>query len=129
MNVNDLTGAIIGAAMKVHTALGPGLLESAYEACLACELEKQGFRVERQVPVPIVYGEVRIDCGFRADLLVEGTVVVECKAKDKLHPIDEAQLLSHLRLLKLRVGLLINFHVIHLKDGIKRLANGYEPPT
>lgn len=93
---------------------------------LAYELEKQGFRVERQVPVPVIYGEIKLECGYRADLLVEGSVIVECKAKDKLHPIDEAQALSHLRLLKLRIGLLINFHVIHLKDGIKRVANGYE---
>ena len=101
MTTNELTYAIIGAAMKVHRVLGPGLLESAYEACLAYELEKLGFRVERQRPVPVIYEEVKIDCGFRADLLVEGQVIVELKAKEKLHPIDAAQALSHLRLLKL----------------------------
>src|SRR5207247_5461118 len=97
MKLNELTYAIIGAAMKVHGALGPGLLESAYEACLAYELQKLGFRVERQKPVPVVYEDVKLDCGFRADLLVEGLVVVELKAKEALHPIDGAQVLSHLR--------------------------------
>jgi GxxExxY protein len=126
MTTNELTYAIIGAAMKVHRVLGPGLLESAYEACLAYELEKLGFRVERQRTAPVIYEEVKIDCGFRADLLVEGQVIVELKAKEKLHPIDAAQALSHLRLLKLPVGLQINFHAIDLKEGIKRIVNGYE---
>ena len=96
MTTNELTYAIIGAAMKVHRVLGPGLLESAYETCLAIELEKLGLRVERQKPVPVIYEEVKLDCGFRADLFVEGRVVVECKAKETLHPIDGAQVLSHL---------------------------------
>jgi GxxExxY protein len=126
MTTNELTYAIIGAAMKVHRALGPGLLESAYETCLAIELEKLGLRVERQKPVPVIYEEVKLDCGFRADLFVEGRVVVECKAKEKLHPIDAAQVLSHLRLLKVQVGLLINFHVMDLKEGIKRIVNNYQ---
>ena len=101
-------------------------MESAYEACLAYELEKVGLRVERQKPVPVIYEDVKLDCGFRADLLVEGLVIVELKAKESLHPIDQAQLLSHLRLLKLSVGLLINFHVLVLKDGIKRMVNEYQ---
>jgi len=126
MKINDITQAIIGAAIKVHRTLGPGLLESAYEACLAYELEKLGLRLERQKPVPVIYEEVKLDCGFRADLLVEGLVIVELKAKESLHPIDQAQLLSHLRLLKLSVGLLINFHVLVLKDGIKRMVNEYQ---
>lgn len=126
MTTNELTYAIIGAAMKVHRILGPGLLESAYEVCLAYELEKLGFQVERQKPVPVVYEDVKLDCGFRADLLVEGQVLVELKAKEKLHPIDSAQTLSHLRLLKLPVGLLINFHVTDLKEGIKRIVNNYK---
>ena len=125
MSINDITGAIIGAAIKVHQKLGPGLLESAYEACLEFELKKLGLRVERQKPVPVIYEEVHLDCGFRADLLVEGLVIVELKAKDKLHPIDEAQILSHLRLLNLQVGLLINFHEVLLKNGIKRMVNNY----
>ena len=125
MKINEITQAIIGAAIQVHKILGPGLLESAYEACLAYELEKRGLHVERQKPVPVIYQEVKLDCGFRVDLLVEGRVVVELKAKDMLHPIDEAQLLSYLRLLNLEVGLLINFHVLVLKDGIKRMVNNY----
>jgi GxxExxY protein len=129
MTINEITGAIITASMKVHTALGPGLLESAYEACVAYELQKMGLRVERQKPIPVVYEGVKLDCGFRADLLVEGQVIAELKAKDSLHPIDEAQLLSHLRLLNLQVGLLINFHVVSLKDGIKRLVNRYQGPS
>jgi len=128
MTINEITGAIITAAMKVHTALGPGLLESAYEACVAYELEKMGLRVERQKPIPVVYEGVKLDCGFRADLLVEGQVIAELKAKDSLHPIDEAQLLSHLRLLNLQVGLLIHFREVSLKDGIKRRVNRYQGP-
>ena len=129
MTINEITGAIITAAMKVHSVLGPGLLESAYEACLAYELEKMGLHVERQKPVPVVYEDVKVDCGFRADLFVERQVVAELKAKESFHPIDEAQLLSHLRLMELPVGLLINFHVVSLKDGIKRLVNGYQGPS
>ena len=126
MNLNELTYAIIGAAMKVHRTLGPGLLESAYEACLAYELKKLGFAVERQQPIPVVYEEVKLECGFRADLFVEGRVIVECKAKEALHPIDKAQVLSHFRLLDLPVGLLINFHELDLKKGIKRIVNQYQ---
>ncbi len=126
MKLNEISYAIIGAAMKVHRVLGPGLLESAYEACLAYELTKQGFQVERQKPVPVIYEEVKLDCGFRADLVVNGLVAVELKAKEALHPIDGAQLLSHLRLLKLSLGLLINFHECDLKDGIKRIVNDYK---
>ena len=125
MKLNEITSAIIGAAIKVHRTLGPGLLESAYKACLARELEKSGFRVEREKPVPVIYDGEKLECGFRADLLVNGQVIVEAKAKESLHPIDEAQLLSHLRLLNLQVGLLINFHVVVLKDGIKRMVNNY----
>lgn len=128
MRSPDLTREIIGAAIKIHRALGPGLLESAYEACLAYELQRLGMRVERQKPVPLIYESVKLDCGFRADLVVEGRVVVETKCKDVLHPIDDAQLLSHLRLLNLSVGLLINFHVVILRDGIKRLVNNYLHP-
>ena len=124
----DLTPEIIGAAIKVHRKLGPGLLESAYEACMAYEVQKLGLRVERQKPVPLIYETVKLDCGFRADLVVEGRVAVELKCKETLHPVDEAQLLSHLRLLNIPVGLLINFHVVLLKDGIKRMVNNYQEP-
>ena len=125
----DITSQIIGAAIKVHRKLGPGLLESAYEACLAYELEKLGLQVQRQRAVPLVYETVKLDCGFRADLVVASRVVVEIKCKEALHPVDHAQLLSHLRLLDLQVGLLINFHVVVLKDGIKRMVNHYHEPA
>ncbi|HZS96403.1 MAG TPA: GxxExxY protein [Terriglobales bacterium] len=121
----DLTPQIICAAIKVHRRVGPGLLESAYEACLAHELQLAGMRIERQKPVPLFYDTVKLDCGFRADLVVEGRVVVELKCKDALHPVDEAQLLSHLRLPNIPVGLLINFHVVLLKNGIRRMVNNY----
>ena len=122
----DITPQIIGAAIKVHRRLGPGLLESAYEACLAYELEQLGFRVERQKAVPLVYNSVRLEYGFRADMVINAKVVVEIKCKEALHPVDQAQLLSYLRLLDLQVGLLINFHVFVLKDGIKRMVNHYQ---
>jgi len=126
MRFHDCTPLIIGAAIKVHRELGPGLLESAYEACLVYELEQAGLVVQRQKAVPLVYGTVKLECGFRADLVVNHQVVVEIKCKEALHPVDEAQLLSYLRLLDLRVGLLINFHVALLKDGIKRMVNDYD---
>lgn len=125
MRINDITSTIIGSAIKVHRVLGPGLLESAYQVCLAYELEKSGFHVEQEKPIPVVYEEVKLECGFRADLLVQHLVIVECKAKEKLHPVDQAQVISHLRLLDLQIGLLINFHEVVLKDGIKRIVNNY----
>ncbi|SRR5579871_1056060 len=125
MSRPSITSQIIGGAIKIHTRLGPGLLESAYEACLAYELENAGLRVQRQKSVPLFYNSVKLDCGFRADMMVNEEVVVEIKSKDTLHPVDQAQLLSHLRLLNLQVGLLINFHVVVLKDGIKRVVNNY----
>ncbi|MBX7246861.1 MAG: GxxExxY protein [Candidatus Sumerlaeaceae bacterium] len=125
MRVNEITDSIIGAAIEVHKALGPGLLESAYEACLMYELVNRGLKVERQKGVPLAYKEVNLDCGFRADLIVEELVVVELKAKESLHPIDTAQLLSYLKILNLQVGLLINFHVEVLTKGIKRVSNNY----
>lgn len=123
MYARDCTPQITGAAIKAHRQIGPGLLESAYEACLAYELNKIELSVQRQKPVPLIYGNVKPDCGFRADLVVNGEVVVEIKCKDAFHPVDQAQLLSRLRLLDLRVGLLINFHVATLKEGIKRMVN------
>jgi GxxExxY protein len=121
----QFTDRIIGSAIKIHRSLGPGLLESAYESCLAYELDSQGLRVVRQKAVPLIYERVKLDCGFRADLVVENRVVVELKCKEQVHPVDEVQLLSHLRLLDLQVGLLINFHVVRLRDGIRRIANNY----
>ena len=119
----ELTGKIINAAMKVHTVLGPGLLESAYEACLLFELHRRNIQVAGQVALPVVYEDVRIDAGYRIDLLVQDTVIVELKAVAQLLPIHHAQLLSYLKLSGKRVGLLINFNVVHLKDGIKRMVN------
>lgn len=125
MELNDITHAIIGAAIEVHRVLGPGLLENAYRQCLAYELRKRGFTVEEEKPVPVIYDEVKLECGFRADLIVNGCIVVELKAKSAIHPVDKAQTLSHLRLLKLRFGLLINFHEEKLVDGVHRISNGY----
>jgi GxxExxY protein len=125
VEINDLTGGIIAAAIEVHRRLGPGLLESAYRICLAYELRKRGFDVEMERPVPVIYDDVKLECGFRADLIVNGLVVVELKAKSQIHPVDKAQTLSHLRLLKLRFGLLINFHEERLVDGVSRIVNGH----
>ena len=118
----DLTPEIISAAIEVHRKVGPGLLESANAPCLAHELQLAGMPIERHKPVPIFYDAVKLDCGFRADLVVEGRVVVELKCKDALYPVDEAQLLSHLRLLNIPIGLLFNFHVVLLKNGIRRMV-------
>ena len=123
MRINEITAEVVDAAMKVHTALGPGLLESAYEACLLYELQSRGLEVERQVKLPIVYGDCRIDEGYRLDLLVEDLVIVELKAVIEMNPVFEAQLLSYLKLSGRPVGLLINFHVPYLRDGIKRMVN------
>ena len=117
------TGQVVDAAMKVHSRLGPGLFESAYQACLAHELRLRGYRVVEQHPVPIIYDGVRLDVGYRLDLLVEQAVIVELKAVPKLLPIHEAQLLSYLKLGGYPVGLLIDFHMRHLKDGIRRMRN------
>ena len=125
MELNDITHGIIGSAIEVHRVLGPGLLENAYRQCLAYELRKRGFTVEEEKPVPVIYDAVKLECGFRADLIVNGCIVVELKAKSAIHPVDKAQTLSHLRLLKLRFGLLINFHEEKLVDGVHRISNGY----
>jgi GxxExxY protein len=124
-NLNRITESIIGAAIEVHRALGPGLLESAYEACLAFELAQRGLKVEQQKPLPVVYREIELDCGYRLDLLVKEAVIVEVKAVDRLMPIHQAQLLSYLKLSGHRVGLLINFNVKLLKDGIRRVVNDF----
>jgi GxxExxY protein len=121
-DLNSITEAIIAAAMAVHKALGPGLLESAYETCLAFELAERELAVEQQKAMPVTYRGVKLDCGYRLDLLVEGQVIVELKAVDKLQPIHEAQLLSYLKLSGCQVGLLINFNVKVLRYGIRRLV-------
>jgi GxxExxY protein len=120
---DELTEKILGAAMKVHSVLGPGLLESAYEKCLLFELHRIGLKALYQVELPIVYENLRIDAGYRIDLLIEDRVIVELKAVEKIVPIHKAQLLSYLKLSKIRVGLLLNFNVLHLKDGITRVVN------
>jgi GxxExxY protein len=123
--LDSITRRIIGSAIEVHRRLGPGLLESAYETCLAFELRRTGLRVEAQKPLPVIYRDVKLDCGYRLDLVVEDSVVVEIKAVDQLAPIHDAQLLSYLRLSGKRVGLLINFHVRVLKNGLKRVVNDF----
>ena len=123
MEINKITGSIIDSAMKVHTELGPGLLESAYEACLKHELISKNIHVLNQVILPIKYDGIEIEAGYRLDLLVEDEVIVELKAVDKIHPIHEAQLLSYLKLANKKIGLLINFNVPRLKYGIKRIIN------
>ena len=124
MKHNEVSQAIIGAAIEVHRSLGPGLLESAYEECLARELTLTQIPFERQKPLAVGYKGLKLDCGYRLDLLVANMVVVEIKAVDALIPLHEAQLLSYLKLGDWKMGLLINFHVTLLKNGIKRLVNG-----
>jgi GxxExxY protein len=123
--LDSITRRIIGAAIEVHRRLGPGLLESAYETCLVFELREIGVKVEAQKSLPVVYRDVKLDCGYRLDLVVEDSVVVEIKAVDQLAPIHDAQLLSYLRLSGMRVGLLINFHVRVLKNGLKRIVDDF----
>ncbi|MCR9291885.1 MAG: GxxExxY protein [bacterium] len=128
MTENELTDAIIGAAIEVHRRLGPGLLESVYRRCLAHELRKRGFSVVEEKPVALDYDDLHDPCAFRADLLVEELIVVELKAKSAISPIDKAQTLSHLRLMNLNVGLLLNFHEAKLVDGLHRIVNNYLGP-
>lgn len=123
MEVNEVSGQVVDAAIRVHSVLGPRLLENAYETCLKHELEKRGLQAEQQVGLPIIYDGIKMDVGYRLDLLVEGCVIVELKAVDRLTPVHEAQLLSYLKLNGKKVGLLINFNVAQLKNGIKRMVN------
>ena len=124
MSENEVGDIILGAAMKVHSALGPGLLESAYEVCLAHEIGKHGLAVTRQQALPISYDGIQLDTGYRLDLLVNDCVIVELKAIEKFAPIHTAQVLSYLKLSDLKLGYLLNFNVVHMRDGIKRIANG-----
>jgi GxxExxY protein len=124
LSANQVSHAIITAAMKVHTELGPGLLESTYQACLHHELSGMGLQVASQVPLPVVYHGTKLEIGYRIDMLVENLVVVEIKSVDALAPIHQAQVLSYLRLSGKSLGLLINFNIVHLKDGIRRFVNG-----
>ena len=118
----DLTEQVIGAAINVHRALGPGLLESTYEECLCHELDLAGIEFQRQVPLPVLYKAVRLECGYRLDLIVEGRLIVELKTAEKLLPVHKAQLLTYMKLAGMKVGLLMNFNTPLLKDGITRLV-------
>lgn len=120
MELNQITDKVIGCAIEVHRSLGPGLLESAYEECLFFELQKSGLKVERQKPVPVIYKEIKLDCGYRIDILVENSVIIELKTVDAFNPVHEAQILTYMKFSNKSVGLLINFNVTLLKNGIKR---------
>lgn len=124
ITAQEVSHAVITAAMKVHSELGPGLLERAYTACLQYELMDAGFQSSAQVGLPVVYRGVKLDLGYRMDLVVENSVVVEIKSVDAISPVHQAQILSYLKLSGKSIGLLINFDVLHLKDGIKRFVNG-----
>ncbi|MBI4429675.1 MAG: GxxExxY protein [Ignavibacteriales bacterium] len=121
-----LTGKIIGAAIEVHRILGPGLLESSYEEVLCYELSVLGLYFDRQQPLPVVYKGIKLDCAYRLDVIVEKKIILELKSVESLLPIHQAQLVTHLRLSRLSVGLLINFNVAVLKDGLKRLVNNFD---
>jgi GxxExxY protein len=122
--MNEITATIVDAALHIHNALGPGLLESVYEVVLAHELRRRGLQVDRQYPVSIEYDEIRMQIGFRADLLVEDKIIVEIKSVEAIAPVHKMQLLTYLRLADKRLGLLINFNVVLVKDGIYRIVNG-----
>lgn len=125
MTENQITEKIIGSAIKVHRSLGPGLLESAYCSCLYYEILKNKLVVEKEKAIPLIYEEVKMDCGYRVDLLVEKRIIVEIKAVESLHDVHLAQVLTYLKLTQNRIGLLINFNVLKLTDGLKRVINGY----
>lgn len=125
MNENELSNKVIGVAIEVHNVLGPGLLESAYKACLFYKLLKEGLYVENEKPMPLIFEEVKLDCGYRIDLLVERKLVIEIKSVEALNDVHLAQTLTYLKLGNYKLGLLINFNVVKLKDGIKRVINGY----
>ena len=120
MEINYLTEKIIGCAIEIHRNLGPGLLESAYEECLAFELQRAGLHFERQKAVPVVYKEIKLDCGYRIDILVENQVIIELKTVEEFNPVHEAQVLTYMKFAEKRVGLLINFNVTLLKNGLRR---------
>lgn len=120
MEINEITQKIIGCAIEVHRNLGPGLLESAYEECLSYELLKNGLYIQRQQPTPVIYKEIKLECGYRIDILVEKLVIIELKVADTLNPVHEAQILTYMKFARKPIGLLINFNVTVLKNGIKR---------
>ena len=121
MEINDITGKILSAAYKVHSALGPGLLESSYQACLKYELHKEGLKVETEKPLPLIYEEVKLECGYRLDMLIENQVIVELKTVESFTDVHIAQVLTYLKLSNKKIGLLLNFNTKSLKNGIKRI--------
>lgn len=123
MTENQLSHTVIGLAIKVHTALGPGLLESSYKECLYYEIQKSGLKVEKEKPLPLVYEEVKLECGYRVDLFVENKLIIEIKAVEATNDVHLAQVLTYLKLSDCRLGLLINFNVARLKNGIRRVVN------
>lgn len=125
MTENEITEVIIGCAIKVHKELGPGLLESAYEECLCYELRKTSLEIERQKPIPLIYEEVKLECGYRADIVANKKVIVEIKSVEALNDIHLAQILTYLKIANCKVGLLINFNVLKLIEGIRRVVNKY----
>ena len=125
MNEEEIITVILDHAFHIHRTIGPGMLENVYKQCLAYKLRKQGLYVETEKPVPVFYEEVKMDCGYRADIIVERIIIVERKNVEAIAPIDIAQVLTHLRFLHLRKGLILNFNTVVLKDGIKRVINGY----
>ena len=124
MTENELSYKILGLAIDVHTTLGPGLLESAYKECLFYKIGKQGLWIEKEKPVPLIYEEIKLECGYRVDLIVENKLIIEVKSVDTLNDVHLAQVLTYLRLANCKLGLLINFNVLKLKEGVKRVVNG-----
>jgi len=125
MTDSELTQKVIGCAMRVHTALGPGLLESAYKECLCFELRMAGLIAEKEKPMPLIYSAVKLDCGYRVDILVENRLILEIKAVESINDVHLAQVLTYLKLADLRLGLIMNFHALHLRNGIRRVVNRY----
>ncbi|MDH3494428.1 MAG: GxxExxY protein [Acidobacteriota bacterium] len=126
MKLNEISGTVIGCAIKVHRTLGPGLLESAYEGCLVYELSKEGLNCQTQMKLPVIYDGVKIDTGYRVDVIVAKSVILEIKTVKKIIPIHEAQILSYLKMSRLKLGLILNFNTMILKSGIKRIVNNFD---
>jgi GxxExxY protein len=129
MDIEFIAKKIVHCAIKVHKTLGPGLLESVYQKCLTYELEKEGLNIKCEVPVPVRYGDVLIDTGFRSDMIVEDSVIIENKTVDKILPIHEAQLLTYLKITDIRLGFILNWNVTLMKNGIKRMVRNFEEPN
>lgn len=124
MNEQELSRKVLDLSFKIHTAIGPGLLEAPYKECLHYEISKSGLYVEKEKPLPFIYEQIRMDCGYRSDLIVENKIIIEVKSVEAISALHKAALLTYLRITKLKLGLLLNFNTVHLKDGIKRMVNG-----